>query len=84
MTRHGPELLNTVLPNALHELRLELHDGAGALIASNDNWVRTILAGLLPQTSRDILDSGYAPTDLESRQSSRTYRRVTTPPSCAA
>jgi hypothetical protein len=35
------------------------------LIASNDNWVRTIFGGIITANQfRDILDSGHAPTDL--------------------
>ena len=61
----GPELTQYGVPNALADPTLELHDGAGALIASNDNWVRTIIGGIITANQfRDILDSGYAPTDL--------------------
>ena len=35
----GPELCTQYgVPNALANPTLELHDGTGALIASNDNW----------------------------------------------
>ena len=34
----GPELTQYGVPNALVNPTLELHDGTGALIASNDNW----------------------------------------------
>ena len=34
----GPELTQHGVPNALQDPTLELHDGTGALIASNDNW----------------------------------------------
>src|ERR1700694_813737 len=34
----GPSLTNFGVPNALRDPTLELHDGNGALIASNDNW----------------------------------------------
>ena len=61
----GPELTQYGVPNPLFNPTLELHDGAGALIASNDNWVRTIIGGIITVNQfRDILDSGYAPTDL--------------------
>jgi hypothetical protein len=61
----GPELTQYGVHNALADPTLELHDGAGALIASNDNWVRTIIGGIITANQfRDILDSGYAPTDL--------------------
>jgi hypothetical protein len=61
----GPELTQYGVPNALADPILELHDGTGALIASNDNWVRTIIGGIITANQfRAILDSGYAPTDL--------------------
>src|SRR5258708_17070991 len=61
----GPELTQYGVPNALANPTLELHNSTGALIASNDNWVRTIIGGLITANQfRDILDSGYAPTDL--------------------
>ena len=34
----GPELTQYGVPNALANPTLELHNGTGALIASNDNW----------------------------------------------
>jgi N-acetylneuraminic acid mutarotase len=61
----GPELTHYGVPNALADPTLELHDGTGALIASNDNWVRTIIGGIITANQfRDLLGSGYAPTDL--------------------
>jgi N-acetylneuraminic acid mutarotase len=61
----GPELTQYGVPNALADPTLELHDGTGALIASNDNWARTIIGGIITANQlRDLLDSGYAPTDL--------------------
>ena len=60
----GPELTQYGVPNALANPTLELHDGTGALIASNDNWDRRSSAGSSPATkSRDIRISGYAPGD---------------------
>ena len=42
---------------------LELHNGTGALIASNDNWQHTILGGVISRDQvQDIMDSGHAPT----------------------
>ena len=46
----GPELTQYGVPNALANPTLELHDGTGALIASNDNWQHTIIGGII--TSR--------------------------------
>ena len=43
---------------------LELHDGTGALIASNDNWQHTIIGGIITSDQvHDILSSGHAPGD---------------------
>ena len=43
----GPELTQYGVPNALNDPTLELHDGTGALIASNDNWLQTIIGGII-------------------------------------
>jgi hypothetical protein len=50
----GPEL-NGSVPGALQDTLLELHDGSGTLIASNDDW----------KTSQQqaIIDTGVPPTD---------------------
>src|SRR5207237_783174 len=37
----GPELTQYGVPNALADPTLELHNGTGALIATNDNWQAT-------------------------------------------
>ena len=63
----GPELgappFN--IPNALADPTLELHNGTGALIASNDNWRTTIIGGIITSDQvRDIVRSGYAPGNL--------------------
>jgi len=43
---------------------LELHNGTGALIASNNNWVHTIIGGIITRNQvRDIVNSGHAPRD---------------------
>jgi len=60
----GPELTQYGVPNALANPTLELHDGAGALIASNDNWVTTIIGGIITANQApDILASRHAPHD---------------------
>ena len=60
----GPELTQFGIPNPLANPTLELHDGAGALIASNDNWQTTIIGGLITSSQvSDIQNSGHAPTD---------------------
>ena len=43
----GPELTRYGVPTALANPTLELHDGAGALLASNDNWQTTIIGGII-------------------------------------
>jgi hypothetical protein len=61
----GPGLIQYGVPNALPNPTLELHDSAGALIASNDNWIRTIIGGIITANQfPEILDSGHAPADL--------------------
>jgi N-acetylneuraminic acid mutarotase len=62
----GPELGAPPynVPNALADPSLELHNGTGALIASNDNWQVTILGGIITTDQvQDIIHSGYAPGD---------------------
>ncbi len=60
----GPELTQHGVAGALHNPYLELYNGTGALIASNDNWVSTIIGGIITQNQvRDIMDSGYAPSN---------------------
>ena len=59
----GPELTQFGVPNALANPTLELHNGAGALIASNDNWQTTIIGGIITSSQvTDIQNSGHAPT----------------------
>ena len=43
----GPELTQYGVPNVLVNPTLELHDGTGVLIASNDNWLHTIIGGII-------------------------------------
>ena len=64
----GPELTQFGVPNVLEDPTLELHDGTGALIASNDDWHDTIIGGIITTDQVPaILLSGKAPTnDLES------------------
>ena len=60
----GPELTQYGIPNALANPTLELHDGTGALIASNNNWVTTIIGGIITSNQvHEIQASGYAPSD---------------------
>jgi len=56
----GPSLVNHGITNPLQNPTLELHDGTGALITSNDNWMDA-------PNRQEIIDSGLAPTNnLES------------------
>ena len=58
----GPELTQFGIPDALANPRLELHNGTGALIATNDNWQTTILGGIITSNQvNDIQNSGRAP-----------------------
>jgi hypothetical protein len=60
----GPELTQYGVPNILFDPTLELHDHAGALIASNDNWQHTIIGGIITMNQvHDIMNSGHAPGD---------------------
>ena len=60
----GPELTQYGVPDALANPTLELHDGTGALIASNNNWVTTIIGGIITSNQvHEIQASGYAPGD---------------------
>jgi hypothetical protein len=61
----GPELSAPPfnIPNALANPTLELHNGSGALIASNDNWQTTIIGGIITTNQVSaIQNSGHAPT----------------------
>jgi hypothetical protein len=59
----GPELTPFGVPNALADPTLELHNGTGASIASNNDWQTTVIGGIITadQVSA-IQNSGYAPT----------------------
>ena len=61
----GPELSAPPfnIPNALADPTLELHDGTGALIASNDNWQTTIIGGIITTNQVSaIQNSGHSPS----------------------
>jgi hypothetical protein len=58
----GPELTRYGVPNVLADPTIELHNGTGALIASNDNWRNTIIGGIITQSQvQEIINSGLAP-----------------------
>jgi hypothetical protein len=60
----GPELSQFGVPNPLANPRLELHNAAGALIGSNDDWQHTIIGGVITRSQvADIQNSGHAPGD---------------------
>jgi hypothetical protein len=60
----GPELTPYGVPDPLANPRLELHNAAGALIGSNDDWQHTIIGGIITRDQvADIQNSGHAPTD---------------------
>src|SRR5437870_1541443 len=61
----GPELMPPPynIPNALADPTLELHNGTGALIASNNNWQTTVIGGIITSNQVSaIQNSGHAPT----------------------
>ena len=62
----GPELGAPPynIPNALANPRLELHNSAGTLIGSNDDWQHTIIGGVIARSQvTDIQNSGHAPAN---------------------
>jgi hypothetical protein len=60
----GPDLTQYGVSGPLADPTLELHNGTGALIASNDNWMTTIIGGIITRDQvQDIRNSGYAPSD---------------------
>src|SRR5262245_12689405 len=59
----GPELTQFGIPDPLANPKLELHNGSGAPIGSNDDWQTTILGGVITSNQvSDIQNSGRAPT----------------------
>jgi hypothetical protein len=61
----GPELSSPPynIPNALADPTLELHNGTGTLIASNNNWQTTVIGGIITSNQVSaIQNSGHAPT----------------------
>jgi hypothetical protein len=52
------------VPNVLADPTLALHNGAGVLIASNNNWQTTIIGGIITSDQvAAIQNSGHAPTE---------------------
>ncbi|HEY3658877.1 MAG TPA: hypothetical protein VGL34_28215 [Steroidobacteraceae bacterium] len=59
----GPSLSAFGVANALANPKLEIHDGTGALIASNDNWQVTQIGGIIASNQVDSIGaSQLAPT----------------------
>ena len=59
----GPELTQFGINDALANPRLELHNGNGAIIGSNDDWQTTILGGVITGNQVSVIQSsGHAPT----------------------
>jgi len=59
----GPSLTQFGINNALADPTLQLHDGTGAIIASNDNWQTTQIGGIITADQvSDIHNSQLAPT----------------------
>ena len=60
----GPSLAQFGVPGVLADPTLELHDGSGALIGTNDNWQVTQLGGVITSDQfAEIRDGGYTPRD---------------------
>jgi hypothetical protein len=61
----GPELMPFGVSDPLADPTLALHDSTGALIASNDNWMTTIIGGIIISDQvAAIRASGYAPSNV--------------------
>ena len=59
----GPELTQFGILDALGNPTLELHNGTGALIGTNDDWQTTIIGGIITGNQvSDIQNSSFAPT----------------------
>jgi hypothetical protein len=59
----GPELTPFGVPDVLADPTLDLHNGAGTMIASNNNWQTTIIGGIITTNQVSaIQNSGHAPT----------------------
>ncbi len=58
----GPELAQHGVSNPLADPTLELHNATGALIAFNDNWMTTVIGGIITRDQvQEIRDSGHVP-----------------------
>jgi hypothetical protein len=58
----GPSLDRYGVPGALINPTLELHNGSGAVIATNDDWQTTQIGGVITSSqASEIQSSGFAP-----------------------
>src|SRR4029453_6070805 len=58
----GPSLTHYGVPNVLADPTLELHDSAGAFIASDENWLHTKNGGIITSDQvREIMATRLAP-----------------------
>ena len=81
----GPELTQFGITNPLANPTLELHNQAGALMASNDDWQTTVIGGIITSSQvSDIQNSGHAPTAASESAIIANLHRATTPPLSAA
>jgi hypothetical protein len=81
----GPELTQYGVPHTLADPTVELHDGSGALIASNDDWQHTIIGSIITADQvRDIRSSGHAPMDPRESSIIANLSPGSTPGLCAA
>lgn len=61
----GPELGQYGVPDPLADPTLELRDGNGGLIASNNDWQTSIIGGIITHAQvQEIQQSGHAPGDM--------------------
>ena len=79
----GPELTQFGITNALADTTLELHNQAGAVIATNDDWQTTMIGGIIGSSQvSDIQNSGGRRRMIWSLRSLQRCHRVATPRSC--
>ena len=55
----GPELTPFGVPDVLADPTLDLHNGAGTLIASNNNWQTTIIGGIITSNQDSAIQQQY-------------------------
>ena len=81
----GPELTRYGVRNVLTDPTLELHNAAGALIASNDNWQTTVIGGIITRDQVRIFKAAVMLRRSQaSRRSLQSCHRADTPRLCVA